>query len=135
MVSSNCSSNVAPTPVLDSIFALSCETEIPKAFTIFFQQKIDHEKGFTNDIRNKIVDVNASIRMVCTTIREMESRSDKAALMDAIYCFKQNKARLELKLSRLTQLEDDNLNGVKQLQVQSDMMDLCEADYDAEKGR
>lgn len=130
MASSNCSSSVAPTPVLDAIFSLSCETEIPKAFKIYFQQQIGHEKEFTNDIRNKIADVNASIRMVCTTISEIESRSDKAAWSDAIYCFKQNKARLELKLSRLTQLDDDNLNGVKQLQVQSDMMDLCEADYD-----
>ena len=68
--------------------------------------------------------------MLSTAICEMESRSDKAAFMDVVYCFKQNKARLELKLSRLTHLEDDNLNGVKQLEVQSDMMDLCEADYD-----
>ena len=118
MTSSKCSSSVAPNSVLDSIFAVSCETEIPKAFKIFFQQQIDHEKGFTNDIRNKIANVNASITMLSTAIREMESRSDKAAWMDAIYCFKQNKDRLDLKLSRLTQLEDDNLNGVTHLQVQ-----------------
>ena len=130
MTSSKCSSSVAPNSVLDSIFAVTCETEIPKAFKIFFQQQIDHEKGFTNDIRNKIADVNASITMLSTAIREMESRSDKDAFMDVVYCLKQNKARLELKLSRLTQLEADNLNGVKQLEVQSDMMDLCEADYD-----
>ena len=68
--------------------------------------------------------------MLSTAIREMESRSDKYAFMDAVYCLQQNKARLELKLSRLTQLEADNLNGVKQLEVQSDMMDLCEADYE-----
>jgi hypothetical protein len=98
MTSSKCSSSVTPTPVLDSIFAVSCETEIPKAFKIFFQQQIDHEKGFTNDIRNKIADVYASIKMMSTAIHEMESRSDKDAFIDAVYCFKQNKARLELKL-------------------------------------
>ena len=130
MTSSKCSSTVASTPVLDSIFAVSCETEIPKAFKIFFQQQIDHEKGFTNDIRNKIADVNASITMMSIAIREMESRSDKDAFMDAVYCLKQNKARLELKLSRLTQLEADNLKGVKQLEVQSDTMDFCGADYE-----
>ncbi|GKC01193.1 hypothetical protein Tco_0987329 [Tanacetum coccineum] len=52
-----------------------------------------------------------------TAIREMESKSDKDAWKDAIDCFKETKDRLELKLSRLTQLADENFDGVKELKV------------------
>nr|GEU50910.1 hypothetical protein [Tanacetum cinerariifolium] len=41
-------------------------------------------------------------RRVPTTIRKMESKSDKYSWTDAIDCFKETKVRLELKLSRLT---------------------------------
>lgn len=99
-----------------------------------FKQQIADEKAFTNDIRDKIADVKASHRMVCTSIRDMESKSDKDSWKDAIYCLKKNKDRLELKLSRLTQLEDENLDGVKQLEVQSNVMDLFEEDYDMSQG-
>nr|GEW34164.1 hypothetical protein [Tanacetum cinerariifolium] len=100
MSSSSYSSSVTPTPVLSEIIALSSETEIPKA----------------------------SLRRVCTMIREMESKSDKDAWTDAIDCFKETKVRLELKLSRLTQLEDENFDGVKELKVHSAIMDLCKDD-------
>ncbi|GKA09627.1 hypothetical protein Tco_0688958 [Tanacetum coccineum] len=68
----------------------------------------------------------ASLTRVRTTIREMESKSDKDAWKDAIDCFKETKDRLELKLSRLTQLADENFDGVKELKVHSAIMDLCE---------
>nr|GEU98821.1 hypothetical protein [Tanacetum cinerariifolium] len=61
-------------------------------------------------------------------IREMESKSDKDAWTDAIDCFKETKVRLELKLSHLTQLEDEIFNGVKELKVHYAIMDLCEED-------
>ncbi|GJR41065.1 hypothetical protein Tco_1216749 [Tanacetum coccineum] len=38
---------------------------------------------------------------------------------------KESKDRLELKLSRLTQLADGNFDGVKELKVHSTIMDLC----------
>nr|GEX32718.1 hypothetical protein [Tanacetum cinerariifolium] len=100
MSSSSCSSSVTPTLVLDEIIALSGETEIPKA----------------------------SLKRVRTTIREMESKSDKDAWTYAIDCFKETKVRLELKLSRLTQLEDENFDGVKELKVYFAIRDLCEED-------
>ena len=130
METSNCSSSVTPTPGLDAIFGLTGQTDISKACKIFFENQIHDEKFFANDIAIKIAEVNATLTLVCTAIREMETRSDNHAWKDALYCLKKNKARLELKLSRLNQLEEDNLNGVKQLQVQSDMMDLCDEDYD-----
>nr|GEV00435.1 hypothetical protein [Tanacetum cinerariifolium] len=68
------------------------------------------------------------IPKVRTTIREMESRSDKDAWTDAIDCFKETKVRLELKLSHLTQFEDENFDGVKELKVYSTIIDLCEED-------
>nr|GEW42767.1 hypothetical protein [Tanacetum cinerariifolium] len=86
------------TSILDEIIALSGETEIPKS-----------KKG-------------------ATAIREMESKSDKDAWMDAIDCFKETKVRLELKLSRLSQLEDENFDGVKELNVSTAVMDLYEED-------
>ncbi|GJW26992.1 hypothetical protein Tco_0040803 [Tanacetum coccineum] len=97
MASSCCSLNVTLTPVLDEIIALTSETEIPKS-----------NKGAYSDS--------------C----EMESKSDKDAWKDAIDCFKETKDRLELKLSRLTQLADENFDGVKELKVHSAIMDLCE---------
>nr|GEX31907.1 hypothetical protein [Tanacetum cinerariifolium] len=63
MASSSCSSNVTPTLVLDEIITLGDETKIPKA----------------------------SLRRVRTTIREMESKSDKDAWTDAIDYFKETK--------------------------------------------
>nr|GEV99568.1 hypothetical protein [Tanacetum cinerariifolium] len=69
----------------------------------------------------------ASLRRVRTSIREMESKSDKDAWTDAIDCFKETKARLELNLSRLTQLENENFD-VKELKDHSAIMDLCEED-------
>nr|GEW66417.1 hypothetical protein [Tanacetum cinerariifolium] len=53
-----------------------------------------------------------------------KSKSDKDAWKDAIDCFKETKDRLELKLSRLTQLADENFDGVKELKVHSAIMDL-----------
>ncbi|GKD51176.1 hypothetical protein Tco_1280152 [Tanacetum coccineum] len=38
----------------------------------------------------------------------------------------ETKDRLELKLFRLTQLADENFDGVKELKVHSAIMDLCE---------
>nr|GEY44813.1 hypothetical protein [Tanacetum cinerariifolium] len=86
------------TPILDEIIVLSGETEIPKA----------------------------SLTRVLTVIREMERKSDKDAWKDAIDCFKETKDRLELKMSRLTQLADENFDGVKELKVHYAIMDLCE---------
>nr|GEY41607.1 hypothetical protein [Tanacetum cinerariifolium] len=63
---------------------------------------IAKEEDFTKYIRDKIVDVKASLTRVRTSIHEMESKSDKVAWKDAIDCFKETKDRLELKLSRLT---------------------------------
>nr|GEW52617.1 hypothetical protein [Tanacetum cinerariifolium] len=37
-----------------------------------------------------------------------------------------SKVRLELKVSRFTQLEDENFDGVKELNVHYAIMDLCE---------
>ncbi|GKA53681.1 putative reverse transcriptase domain-containing protein [Tanacetum coccineum] len=82
-------SNVTPTPVLDEIIALSGEIVIPKA----------------------------SLTRVRTSIHEMESKSDKDDWKDAIDCFKETKDRLELKLSHLTQLTDENFDGVKELKM------------------
>ncbi|GJR67974.1 hypothetical protein Tco_0014039 [Tanacetum coccineum] len=94
------SSNVTPTFVLDEIFALSGETEIPKVMKIFFEQQIVEEE-VTKYIRDKIADVKASLT-------------------------RETKDRLELKLSCLTQLADENFDGVKELKVLSAIMDLCE---------
>nr|GEX76144.1 hypothetical protein [Tanacetum cinerariifolium] len=128
MASSSCSSSVTPTPILDEIIVLSGETEIPKVIKIFFKQHIAKEKDFTKYIHDKIDDVKASLRRVCTTIREMESKSDKDSWTNAIDCFKETKVRLELKLSCLTQLEDENFDGVKELKVHYAIMDLCKED-------
>ncbi|GJW30594.1 hypothetical protein Tco_0047469 [Tanacetum coccineum] len=86
MASSCSSSNVTHTPVLDELFTVTGETEIPK------------------------------------------SKSDKEAWTDSLDCFKDNKTRLEVKLSRLTQLEYENAEGVKELKVHSAIMELCEED-------
>ncbi|GKA48934.1 hypothetical protein Tco_0741892 [Tanacetum coccineum] len=126
MTSSCCSSNVTPTPVLDEIIALSGETEILKVMKIFSKQQIVEEEAFTKYIRDKIGDVKASLTRVRTTIREMESKSDKDTWKDAIDCFKETKDRLEPKLSSLTQVADKNFDGVKELKVHSAIMDLCE---------
>nr|GEX94673.1 hypothetical protein [Tanacetum cinerariifolium] len=72
-------SNVIPTPVLDEIITLSSETEIPKVMKILFEQQIADEEAFTKYIRDKIVDVKASLKRVRTTIHEMERKSDKDA--------------------------------------------------------
>nr|GEZ54805.1 hypothetical protein [Tanacetum cinerariifolium] len=103
MASSSCSSSVTPTPILYEIIALSGETEIPKVIKIFFEQHIAEEKDFTKYIRDKIDDVKASLR-------------------------RETKVRLELKLSYLTQFEDENFDGVKELKVHYAIMDLCEED-------
>ncbi|GJU25907.1 hypothetical protein Tco_1164528 [Tanacetum coccineum] len=100
MASSCSSSNVTHTPVLDELFAVSGETEIPKN----------------------------SLKRVCKAIREMESKSDKEAWTDSLDCFKDNKTRLEVKLSRLTQLEYENAKGVKELKVHSAIIELCAED-------
>nr|GFC08055.1 hypothetical protein [Tanacetum cinerariifolium] len=126
MASLCCSSNVTPTPVLDEIIALSGETEIPKVMKIFFEQQIAEEEAFTKYICDKIVDVKASLTRVRTSICEMESKSDKDAWKDAIDCFKETKDRLELKLSHLTQLADENFDAVKELKLHYAIMDLCE---------
>nr|GEX23069.1 hypothetical protein [Tanacetum cinerariifolium] len=128
MASSSCSSSVTPTLVLDEIIALSGEIEILKVMKIFFEQQIAEEKDFTKYICDKIADIKSSLRRVHTTIRKMESKSDKDAWTDAIDCFKETKVRLERKLSRLTQLEDKKFDGVKELKVHSSIMDLCEKD-------
>nr|GEW29110.1 hypothetical protein [Tanacetum cinerariifolium] len=98
MASSCCSSDVTPTLILDDIIALSGEAEIPKA----------------------------SLTRVRIAIREMESKSDKDAWKDSIDFFKETKDRLELKLSCLTQLVDENFDGVKELKVHYAIMDLYE---------
>nr|GEU28624.1 hypothetical protein [Tanacetum cinerariifolium] len=126
MASSCFSLNVTPTLVLDEIIALSGETEIPKVIKIFFEQQIAEEKSFTKYIRDKIADVKVSLIRVRTPIREMERKSDKDAWKYAINCFKETKDMLKLKLSRLTQLVDENFDGVKELKVHSAIMDLCE---------
>ncbi|GJR12449.1 hypothetical protein Tco_0795101 [Tanacetum coccineum] len=126
MASSYYSSNVTPTPILDEFIALSGETEQLKVMKIFFKQQITEDEAFTKYICDKIADVKASLTRVRTTIHEMESKSDKDAWKDAIDCFKETKDRLELKLSRLTQLADENFDGVKELKVHSAIMDLCE---------
>ncbi|GJT36630.1 hypothetical protein Tco_0927049 [Tanacetum coccineum] len=123
MASSCCSLNVTPTPVLDEIIALSGETEIPKVMKIFFEQQIAKEEAFIKYIRDKIDNVKASLIRVRTTIHEMESKSDKDAWKDAIDYFKETKDRLELKLSRLTQLADENFDGVKEQKVHSAVKD------------
>nr|GEX08382.1 hypothetical protein [Tanacetum cinerariifolium] len=128
MASSSCSSSVTPTPVLDEIIALSGETEIPKVMNILFEQQIAEEKAFTKYICDKIANVKANLERVHTAIHEMESKSDKDVWTYAIVYFKETKVRLELKLSRLTQLEDENFDGVKELKIYSAIMDLCEED-------
>nr|GEY82014.1 hypothetical protein [Tanacetum cinerariifolium] len=126
MASTCCGSNVTPTPILYEIVALSGETDVPKVMEIFFEQQIAEEEAFTKYIRDKIADVKASLTRVCTSIREIESKSDNDAWKDAIDCSKETKDRLELKLSRLTQLADKIFDGVKELKVHSAIMDLCE---------
>nr|GEV37147.1 hypothetical protein [Tanacetum cinerariifolium] len=101
MESSCCSSNVTPTPVLDEIISLSGETEILKVMKIFSEQQIAEEEAFTKYIRDKIADVKDGL------IRE-------------------TKDRLELKLSRLTQLADKIFDGVKELKVHYAIMAMCE---------
>nr|GEW13329.1 hypothetical protein [Tanacetum cinerariifolium] len=128
MASSSYGSSVTPTPILDEIIALSGKTEIPKVIKILFEQHIAEENDFTKYIRDKITDVKASLRRVCTAIREMESKSDKDAWTNAIDCFKKIKFRLELKLSCLTELEDENFDVVKELKVHYAIIDLCEED-------
>nr|GEV03051.1 hypothetical protein [Tanacetum cinerariifolium] len=118
-------SNVTPILVLDEIIALSGETEMPKVMKILFEQHFAEEEAFTKYIRDKIADVKASLTRVRTGIRKMESMSDKDAWKDAIVCFKETKDRLELKLSRLTQLANKNFDGVKELKVHFAIMDLC----------
>nr|GEV20566.1 hypothetical protein [Tanacetum cinerariifolium] len=97
MASSCCSSNVTPTPILDEIIAFSGEIEIPKVMKIFFEQQIAKEEAFTKYIRDMIADVKASLTSVRTRIREIEKKSDKDVLKDAIDCFKETKDKLELK--------------------------------------
>nr|GEV50689.1 hypothetical protein [Tanacetum cinerariifolium] len=94
--------NVTPTLVLDKIISLSGEIEILKVMKILFEQQIAEEEAFTKYIRDKIADVKASLTMVRTAIREMESKSNKDDWKDAIDYFKETKDRFELKLSRLT---------------------------------
>nr|GEX81296.1 hypothetical protein [Tanacetum cinerariifolium] len=126
MASSCYSLNVTPTLILDEIIALSGETEILKVMKINFEQQIAEEEAFTKYIRDKIADVKASLIRVHTAIREMESKSEKDAWKDAIDYFKETKDMLELKLTRLTQLADENFDGVKELKVHYAIMDLCE---------
>ncbi|GJT55601.1 retrovirus-related pol polyprotein from transposon TNT 1-94 [Tanacetum coccineum] len=76
----------------------------------------------------KIADVKDSLKRVRKAICEMESKSDKEAWTDSLDCFKDNKTRLEVKLSRLTQLEYENAEGVKELKVHSAIMELCKED-------
>ncbi|GJW57164.1 hypothetical protein Tco_0686853 [Tanacetum coccineum] len=128
MASSCSSSNVTHTPVLDELFAVSGETEIPKVMKIFFEQQIAEEELDGKYLVKKIADVKDSLKRVRKAIREMESKSDKEAWTDSLDCFKDNKTRLEVKLSRLTQLEYENAEGVKELKVHSAIMELCEED-------
>nr|GEV17699.1 hypothetical protein [Tanacetum cinerariifolium]GEV18158.1 hypothetical protein [Tanacetum cinerariifolium] len=100
MASVCCSSNVTPTPILDEIIALSCETKITKVIKIFFEQQIVEEDAFTKYICDKIADVKASLTRVRTLIHEIERKSDKLA--------------------------DKKFDGVKELKVYSAIMDLCE---------
>nr|GEW52867.1 hypothetical protein [Tanacetum cinerariifolium] len=93
---------------------------------IFFEQQITEEEAFTKYIHDKIADVKASLAKVRITIRKMESKSDKDAWKDAIDCFKETKDRLELKLSHLTQLANENFDGLKESKVCYAIMDLCE---------
>nr|GEW01345.1 ribonuclease H-like domain-containing protein [Tanacetum cinerariifolium] len=117
--------NLTPILVLDEIIALSGETKIPKVMKILFEQQITKEETFIEYIRDKIVNVKASLTRVRTAIHEMESKSDKGDWKYAIDCFKETKDMLELKLSRLTQLADENFDGVKELKVHSAIIDLC----------
>nr|GEW13414.1 hypothetical protein [Tanacetum cinerariifolium] len=126
MASSCCSLNVTPTPVLDEIIALSGETKILKVMMIFFEQQIVEDEAFTKYIHDKIADVKASLTRARTTIREIKSKSDKDYWKDSIDCFKETKDRLEPKMSRLTQLTDQNFDDVKELKVHSAIIDLCE---------
>ncbi|GKA83439.1 hypothetical protein Tco_0805034 [Tanacetum coccineum] len=86
MASSCSSSNVTHTPIFDELFAVSDAVC----------------KGIVR-------------KRVRKAIREMESKSDKEAWTDSLDCFKDNKTRLEVKLSRLTQLtrgvSDKELRG------------------------
>nr|GEU86684.1 copia protein [Tanacetum cinerariifolium] len=100
------------------------ETEIPKVMKIFFEQQIAEDKAFTKYICDKIAEVKDCLTRVRTSILEIESKSEKDAWKDAIYCFKETKDRFELKLSRLTQLANENFDGVKELKVHSAIMDL-----------
>ncbi|GKC82373.1 hypothetical protein Tco_1138090 [Tanacetum coccineum] len=84
---------------------------------IFFEKQIAEDEAFTKYIHDKIDDVKASLTRVRTSIRKMESKSEKDAWKVAIDCFKETKDRLELKLSRLTQLANENFDGVKELKM------------------
>ncbi|GKB86450.1 hypothetical protein Tco_0958722 [Tanacetum coccineum] len=91
-----------------------------------FEQQIAEEELDGKYLVKKIADVKASLTRVRTSIYEMESKSDKDAWKDAIDYFKETKDMLELKLSRLTQLADENFDRVKELKVHYAIMDLCE---------
>ncbi|GJW20796.1 hypothetical protein Tco_0031418 [Tanacetum coccineum] len=128
MASSCSSSNVIHTPILDELFAVSGETEISKVMKILFEQQIAEEKLDGKYLVKKVVDVKDSLKRVRKAIREIESKSDKEAWTDSLDCFKDNKTRLEVKLSRLTELEYENVKGVKELKVNFAIMELCEED-------
>nr|GFC84366.1 hypothetical protein [Tanacetum cinerariifolium] len=68
MASSCCSLNVTHTLVLEEIISLSGETKIPKVMKIFVDQQIAEDEAFTKYIRDKIVDVKASLTRVHTSI-------------------------------------------------------------------
>ncbi|GJW82626.1 hypothetical protein Tco_0155771 [Tanacetum coccineum] len=78
--------------------------------TLFAEEKLDGKY-----LVKKIADVKDSLKRVRKAIREMEIKIDKEAWTDSLDCFKDNKIRLEVKLSRLTQLEYENAEGVKEL--------------------
>ncbi|GJX78034.1 hypothetical protein Tco_0324845 [Tanacetum coccineum] len=91
MASSCSSSNVTHTPVLDELFAVSGETEIPKVIKILFEQQIAEEELNGKYLVKKIDDVKDSLKRVRKAINEMESKSDKEAWTDFLDCFKDNK--------------------------------------------
>ncbi|GJR23779.1 hypothetical protein Tco_0972306 [Tanacetum coccineum] len=62
MASSCSSSNVTHTPVLDELFAVSGETEIPKVMKIFFEQQIAEEELDGKYLVKKIADVKDSLK-------------------------------------------------------------------------
>ncbi|GJZ79075.1 putative bromo adjacent homology domain, zinc finger, RING/FYVE/PHD-type containing protein [Tanacetum coccineum] len=75
MASSCSSSNVTHTPVLDKLFVVSGETEIPKVMKIFFEQQIDEEGLDGKYLVKKIADVKDSLKRMRKAIREMESKN------------------------------------------------------------